>query len=272
MAAQIKTLTFSSRQEIPFCTLVAIHFDAGDWLCEYVPASEVQLQNGAWQYQFYVQESGAPGSMTLADFQNCNVETSVPYFHCAGHNEEEADPEDCPARALNCFNAIDVIEGIENGLYLALLEYDEVCDKFCLRAYPAEDFLPEATPERHAMDYEVFGPTEPLQANMETYITHWPRPMAPVDGLRVSVAQFGAGSLVVNFTVNGNNLTTAPVTLPPGTRTLAIAAGSLNPLYQSGNSIPIGAEVLAEVVSASYDEYGTNWEGLRLAFLGRFTA
>lgn len=272
MAAQIKTLTFSSRQGIPSCTLVAIHFTEGDWACEYVPSSEVQLQSGAWQYQFYVHENGAPGSMTLADFQNCNVENLEPYYHCTGYGETEPEPEDCPARELNCFKAIDVLEEIPGPAYLSLLEYDEVCDMYCLRAYPVADFLPETTPERAAMDYEVFGPTEPLQAAMETYITHWPRPMAPVGGLRVSVAQFGVGSLVVNFTVNGNNLTTAPVTLPPGTRTIAVAAGSLNPLYQSGNSIPLGAEVLAEVVSASYDEYGTNWEGLRLAFLGRFTA
>jgi len=270
MAGYIKHLTFATRQkELKSCGRVIINFTFGPAECEYVPLSETQTLNGSWGYQFFFHDEDLPGGMDADDFANCNVQEAQPWWECA---EETPEPEDCPTGPVSCFLDLDILEELDPGAYLGLLEFDEVCNSFCLKAYPASDFLPEATPDRHALDYEVFSPNEPLQSSMETYITHFPRPMAVIGGIRVSVAQSGTGPLGVNFTVNGVNLTINPIVIPEGTRTIEIASSGLNAAFQSGNPITNGAEVLAEVTGASYDQYGTNWEGLRLSFRGRFTS
>lgn len=270
MSAALKILSFANRQiDIPACDAVMIKFTAGDCLCHYSPNSELQLPSGAWQYSFFVQEEDLPGSMTFDDFANCNV--VEPYFTCEQVTAEAEEEEECPSRLFNCFENLEILETIAGGDYLGVLQFDEACNKFCLKVYPAEDFLPEATPDRDATDWEVFSPNEPLQTAMETYVTHLARPFAIGDFIRVSCAQIGTGPLTVNFTVNGVNLTTTPITLN-AVQTLLVPVASLSPAFQNQNPIADGAIILAEVVSAAYDQYGTNWEGLRLAFRGVHTA
>lgn len=271
MSATVKSITFATRQSgIPACDSVIINFTFGEVRCQYVGQSEVQTSAGTWRYDFYVHEEDLAGAMTLADFQGCNVVAENPWW-CDQVEGEEPEENDCPARLIKCFVGVEILENLENEMYLGVLEYDETCDTFCLKAYPASDFLPEATPDRVALDYEVFSAPEPLQTAMATYVTHMPRSLAPIAGLRVSSAKQGDGPLTVNFTINGSNLTIAPITLSAG-RTIEVAAAGLNPAFQGGFPIPNGAEVLAEVVSVAYDQYGNNWEGLRLAFRGRYTA
>lgn len=272
MAATVKNITFASRQAgIPACDAVIIHFTFGPVTCHYVPSSETHVDVG-WRYSFYVQEEDLAGGMTMTDFAGCNVVAAPALqWECDQTPEVAADPEECPARELKCFVGVDILEDIESGLYLGLLRYDEVCETFCLEAYPVADFLPEATPDIDALDYEVFSAPEELQTGMETYVTHMPRPFTAISGIRVSSAHQGDGDLIVNFTVNGVDLTVAPVTLTGGT-TVVIPVGSLTPAFQGGAPIAAGAEVLAEVISVAYDQYGNNWAGLRLAFLGRFTS
>ena len=268
MAGQIKQIQFFDRKaDIPLCGFINLKVTQGDIVAQYMPASEVQLESGAWQYSFFIQEEDLPAGVTMDDVANCNI--IPPYFECTV--PEEVPEEECPSRLFNCFENIEILDGIASGQYLGILEFDEGCNQFCLKAHLASDFLPEATPDRDATDWEVFSANEPLQTGMETYVTNLARPFAIGDYIRVSVAQIGTGPLTVNFTVNGVNLTTAPITLT-AVQTLLVPVASLSPAFQSQNPIADGAIILAEVVSAAYDQYGTNWEGLRLAFRGVHTA
>lgn len=267
MAGQIKLIQFFERKaDIPLCGMVSLKVTEGDVIAQYMPGSEVQLEGGAWQYSFFIQDEDLPPGITMDDVANCNI--IAPYFECTVA-EEEVD--ECPSRLFNCFENIEILDTIASGDYLGILQFDEGCNQFCLKVYPVEDFLPEATPDRDATDWEVFSANEPLQTATATYVTHLARPFAIHNYIRVSCAQIGTGPLTVNFTVNGVNLTTAPITLT-AVQTLLVPSASLSPAFQSQNPIPDGAIILATVVSAAYDQYGTNWEGLRLAFRGVHTA
>lgn len=268
MAGHIKLIQFFERKpEIPLCFMVNLKFEAGDVLAQYQPASEVQLSNGTWQYAFYIQEEDLPGAMTMDEVANCNVVS--PYFECAVAVEPPEEP--CPSRLFNCFEDLDILEGIQEGSYIGILEYDESCNTFCLKAYPASDFLPEATPERDALDYEVFAPGEILQTGMETYVTNVPRQFLISPTIRVSVAQIGTGTLTFNIKVNGINLTTAVISMS-GVQTLVIPLSSLSVTFQNGNPLPDGAVVTARIETAPYDAYGTNWEGLRVSMQGTYVS
>jgi len=264
MAGALRTLKFATRQaDIPVCVVVNLKFAEGDLRAEYISGSEVQTGDGAWAYAFLINELDLPGALTLADVQNCNIIS--PFWECP---EASAPSEDeCPARQIICFNAVDEIEDLGANDYISVLHFDETCDQWCLRRVRKNIFQQEQITVLDALDYEVFLPGEELTAGMTSYVTHIPRDFNPEDGARMSVAQIGSGTLSVKFYLNGTPLFDGPITLS-GIDTISLSNSAFDAAWQAA-ILPGGSRLTVEIESATYIPYGTNWQGIHLALLGR---
>lgn len=145
MAGFIKTLTFAERHDgIPECGVVNLKFAEGDLRAEYVSASELQNEEGAWQYQFLIQEDDLPGGLTSNDVRNANI--IEPYWECP---DEVVEEEECPARMITCFEDIPVAEAIIEGDEITLARFNEECQQWCLFKFPVADIItdPDALSE-----------------------------------------------------------------------------------------------------------------------------
>lgn len=264
MSAVIKTLSFAARQdELPACYVVNLKFAEGDLRAEYVSASELQKTDGSWAYSFLINELDLPAGLTMDEVRNANI--IAPYWECPEVTPPSED--ECPARAITCFDSITSIDNMGEGDEVAVLVFDEECEKWCLRRISKSYFEQEAITVLDALDYEAFLPSDELTAGMTTYVTHMPREFLAEDGLRVSVAQEGTGSVVIRVLIDGLPLLDSDVTLT-GMRTIVIPMSGFDAAWD-GSALEAGAVITAEIVSATYVPYGTNWQGLRLAFLGR---
>ena len=264
MAGAVKTLKFATRQaDIPACVVISLKFAEGDLRAEYISGSEIQTSDGAWAYAFLINELDLPGGLVLSDVQNCNIVD--PYWECPA---AEPVPEDeCPARQIVCFQSVDEVVSLGDDDFITVLRFDETCDQWCLRRVSKNIFEQEQITVLDALDYEVFLPGEELTTGMTSYVTHIPRDYNPEDGARMSVAQIGSGTLSVRFNLNGTPLFDSPITIT-GIDTITLSNSAFDAAWQTA-LLPGGSRLTVEIVSATYIPYGTNWQGLHLALLGR---
>lgn len=266
MSASLKYLTFASRTtDIVDCRVGYLHFDAGTLRAEYSPASEVQNEDGTWQYGFYINEVDLPGSLELTDVREGNI--IAPYWTCL----EDAEEPECTARDISCFSGLEALDALEEEDHVAMLRYDEVCDVWCISPIPKSYFDQEAADIIQALDYEAYGPEDELQTGDEIYVCHMSREFLPQDGIRISNAQVGSvGSLKVQIYVGGVALLSAPAELVAARTLLVDPSAYAAPWVDA--VIPAGSEITVTVTEAAYTPYGTNYQGLRIAFLGRVSA
>lgn len=267
MSAAVKYLDFATRQkDLKSCQTLLLHFASGTAEVEYTPGSEVQNEDGSWQYGFYINEADLPGSMTLSDVRNSAV--VEPYWSC----DETIEEEECVSRNINAFNTLEEVETLE-GAKLVTAMFDEDCEVWTLGvADPA--LVSGETPAGIALTalvYEAFLPGDELETGDETYVSHIPADFIPV-GFRISCAQYGAtGQLRAEVKINGVSLFSSGVTgeTVPSSRTVWIDTSALAAPFVE---VPLagGAEITMRVANAPYTAYATNYQGLRFDIIGYF--
>jgi hypothetical protein len=268
MAASLKYLTFATRhKDLKACASLILHFEAGEADVEYVPASEVQNEDGTWTYGFYINEADLPGSMTLADVRESAV--VEPYWSCADTLEEE----ECVSRNINAFNALEEIETLD-GVKVVVSEFDEDCEVFQLKIVDPSLLggETEAPSLITALVYEAFLPGDEIETGDETYVDHIPDDFMPT-GFRISCAEYGpTEQLRVELKINGVSLFTSGSTgeVVPSSRTVAISTSALAAPFV-GVPLAGGAELLAKIANAPFNPYaGSNYKGLRVSIIGYF--
>lgn len=267
MAGAAKDLSFAQRQEsIPACGVILLKMAEGDVRAEYLSGSELQNEDGSWRYSFLVNEADLPGGVELEDVREANI--IEPYWECP--EAEEVPEDECPARTIRCFEAIEDAVEIEDDDFIGVLRFDEECDVWCLHRISADALRQEQSQEIDALDYEAWPPDAEFTGADDTYLTHMPRRFLPEDGVRISLAQIGGGTIEVQVFVDGAPLLDEPASFN-GVRTLVIPNSGFDPAWRD-TIIEGGSVITVEIVDADYTPYAVNWQGLRVAFLGRCVA
>lgn len=264
MAGAAKDLSFAQRQEsIPACGVILLKMAEGDVRAEYLSGSELQNEDGSWRYSFLVNEADLPGGVELEDVREANI--IEPYWECP--EAEEVPEDECPARTIRCFEAIEDAVEIEDDDFIGVLRFDEECDVWCLHRISANALRQEQSQEIDALDYEAWPPDAEFTGPTSVYLTTMPRNFLPSDGLRISVAQIGSGTISFKVKLGTQDLLAGPMVLN-GVRTLVIPNSGFDLAWRDAQ-IPGGTVISVEVTQVNFIPYGTNWEGARVAFLGR---
>lgn len=271
MAGQVKPLSFASRQAgIVACGVVNLKFTEGDLRAEYLSGTEIQLTGGEWRYDFLIQEEDLPGSLTLDDVRNDNIIT--PYWECPV--EAEVPEEECPARQIVCFESIEGIEEILDTDEIAVLRFDETCNLWCLKRFPADEFLQGETAVQtiYPYEYQVVPPDQDLQDVDELLVGFLPCNFRAVTAY-ASFFYAGTNTAKIKVYVNGFNV------IPGDGFLSANAAGSSGaivalPTYAANinfpdGELPIYGRVTVKIYDTGYIQYGDNLKGLSIGFTGR---